>query len=766
MAATYLSSLLAIYRRQEEALTVGFQALSDAISRILFRHADAEGVIPTSDTFEIQEAAGRLIQNFFTGTPAGGERAPFTIMMDGTVFPLAPYPRILYRSITDGMTLAVSQHAAIIEDNLPPEFIAQARATGPVFEMLNTNDASIVSEVNPFAQYDPPHLWVDPNGYRLDARIWNTSNASRRRMHLFLEEGIRDGRGAASLSKDLEQFLLPGRSLRRTNKPYGTDLSADAMRLARTETSRAHAAASELSASENPYVDTMSIVLSRSHPKADICDDAAAASPFPKDDIPFQYQIPLHPHCVLPGQMVATEGGPVAIEDIQEGDRVLTHKGRYKPVLAAWSNSFEGVVYKFETASGTFELTGNHPVLLRSGWVKAEEVEIGQDVLYAVPSPSADLGLTIAKHVPALASQPSVAPPIMLDVLGSGVPSRAVAFNSDFDGGQGDINKIATNTVFAFVLDTPLIKRILHGRFELGGICSSSVGASLKHWQKSGIINPLDLSYLLRYFGAPGRIIIAGVVNRFHRFSHLVRSGFASLPVVLFPTGGYRIAHVAHGNAAQCQQLPQHAIVKPPRNINIRARKPLLDIKTLHKFSDGDAVLFLEAQGSPFNDGQSVVLDMARGGAGHSYTTNGACKHDNLLSLSPDDEVGHRSGYPLVDEVITPTQALLNYNTITRIHTRQYTGNVYNMTVADDNSYTVNGATVHNCLCHYSYGLIEDADMLTDRLQERVRRAREPLAAAIGPLFVEAFVQRLLGQLEGGFMQSGIPEFVGGGELL
>lgn len=323
MAATYLSSLLAIFRRQENELKSGFQGISDAISRLLFRHADAEGVIPTSATYEIQVEAGRLIENFFTGTPGGGERAPFTIMTDGTVFPLAPYPRILWGSIREVMTLAVSQHAAIIEANLPPVFVAQARATGPVFEMLNTNGRAqrapaIVSEVNPFAQYDAPHTWVDPNGYRLDDRIWNTSNATRRRMHLILEEGIRDGRSAASLSKDLEQFLQPGRGLRRTGKPYGTDASYDAMRLARTETSRAHAAASELSASENPYVDTISVVLSRSHPKPDICDDAAAASPFPKDKIPFQYRIPLHPQCLCHYSYGMTEEADTLTDRLQE----------------------------------------------------------------------------------------------------------------------------------------------------------------------------------------------------------------------------------------------------------------------------------------------------------------------------------------------------------------------------------------------------------------------------------------------------------------
>jgi hypothetical protein len=115
---------------------------------------------------------------------------------------------------------------------------------------------------------------------------------------MFLEERVAQGQGALEMSRDLERFLQPGRKLARTRAPYGVDASFDAMRLARTEITRAHAQAQEMAAEANPFAQGLSVVLSISHPKPDICDEAAAASPFPIGEIPAQYQIPLHPHCL------------------------------------------------------------------------------------------------------------------------------------------------------------------------------------------------------------------------------------------------------------------------------------------------------------------------------------------------------------------------------------------------------------------------------------------------------------------------------------
>lgn len=300
MAVSYHSRFLAQMKQNEAQMTRLFSAVAATVSRELVRRADADGIIPRSATLDIQQVANDAVARMFLGRDGTGERAPFVVLPDNTVFPLSPYSRVLFARMTDSVQIAVEQQASIIARQLrnAPDVLARFRtaAVNP-FEY----GKRLVSEQfnpNPLAQYEPPHLWVDPRGYTLSDRIWRTAGVTRRKLDLFLEERIAQGQGALDMARDLETFLLPNRKLKRTGAPYGTDASYDAMRLARTEITRAAAQASELAAEMNPFVKAMSVVLSPSHPKYDICDEAAAASPFPVGEIPDQYRIPLHPHCL------------------------------------------------------------------------------------------------------------------------------------------------------------------------------------------------------------------------------------------------------------------------------------------------------------------------------------------------------------------------------------------------------------------------------------------------------------------------------------
>lgn len=299
MAATYRSKLLAIARRNEERMTALFSGLLSAVTREIVRNADAEGIVPRSKLYDVQARVGRLVVNMFLSPNRAEDLSPFEVLPDGSVFPLSPYMRALWAGIQEAVRLPVEQHAATIVKSAPPEVLGVMRAANVnPFAVADVVRETEVFRPNKLAQYEPPHLWVDPAGYRLSDRIWQTGTNTRRRLDMYLEEAIRDGRGALVMSKELEQFLLPGRNLDRTKAPYGTNASYDAMRLARTEVTRAHAQASEASTEMNPFVEGMKVVLSRSHPKPDICDEAAAAGPWPKGEIPAQYQIPLHPHCL------------------------------------------------------------------------------------------------------------------------------------------------------------------------------------------------------------------------------------------------------------------------------------------------------------------------------------------------------------------------------------------------------------------------------------------------------------------------------------
>jgi len=180
---------------------------------------------------------------------------------------------------------------------------------------------------NPLAGYDPPHLWVDLNGYTLSERIWATAGNTRRKVDAMLEEGIRRGRGAKALSRDLERYLQPGRQLVRTKAPYGTDASYDAMRLARTEISRAAAQAHETAAQANPFVVGLKWKLSPQHPCCDICDTYADRV-FSFEDWPTQ---PAHPQCMCYAENVITEDRAAVLAQARE--EILAARRNAQPIV-------------------------------------------------------------------------------------------------------------------------------------------------------------------------------------------------------------------------------------------------------------------------------------------------------------------------------------------------------------------------------------------------------------------------------------------------
>lgn len=53
--------------------------------------------------------------------------------------------------------------------------------------------------------------------------------------------------------------------------------------------------------------------------------------------------------CLLPGQQIITRNGRVNIEAVKVGDEVLTHKGRFRKVLATSSRYYDGISYEIRS---------------------------------------------------------------------------------------------------------------------------------------------------------------------------------------------------------------------------------------------------------------------------------------------------------------------------------------------------------------------------------------------------------------------------------
>lgn len=323
MAQTYRSKFLGVVRQNEEQMTALLGSLAAYAAQEVNRRADAEGNVPKGATYEIQAAVGSRVVRAFLGRGGTGQREAFRVLQNGTVYPLADYPRILWTNIEKATEIYVEKHAGMMNrylERAPRVQMAMQHANRDPFREAKQVSEQILRVFKPnlLAQYEPPHRWVDPNGYTLSERVWRTAGNTRRKLDLFLEERIAQGDGALRISRDLEAFLQPGRQLRRTTAPYGTDASYDAMRLARTEIARAAARANEMSAAMNPFVQGVETVLSPQHPCCDICDEAAESGPWPVDEIPDKYRIPMHPHCMCRYREVLIDNPQEVLDQLRD----------------------------------------------------------------------------------------------------------------------------------------------------------------------------------------------------------------------------------------------------------------------------------------------------------------------------------------------------------------------------------------------------------------------------------------------------------------
>lgn len=299
----------------------------DQIGMLLQRSAGFDGKIDRRRESTVIEQAGEIVQRVYVS----GRRA----FADDGATPLSPYAALINQWVAYTTIKAVRNQQAWMKRTMPEDvyrWLQGAKRPSVVREQIDVTGRTHSGFVpNALAKYDPLHLWVDPNGYRLSDRIWRVGVDTRARLDAMLAEQIRNGNSAINISKKAEQFMLPGRAALRTDKPYGRDASYRGMVLGRTEIARAHREATLVSARLNPYVTGMDWALSASHPKMDICDSLATVGmgggrlKEPYD----LYSVPPYPHpqclCTIMSVVTATPA------QVTEALRQMMESG-YDPV--------------------------------------------------------------------------------------------------------------------------------------------------------------------------------------------------------------------------------------------------------------------------------------------------------------------------------------------------------------------------------------------------------------------------------------------------
>ena len=87
--------------------------------------------------------------------------------------------------------------------------------------------------------------------------------------------------------------------------------------------------------------------------------------------------------CLPAGEPVSTRRGLVPIEQVRVGDWVLTHRGRYRPVVRLHQRPFVGELCMVGTPYHSVKLTPNHEVLTSQGWIPAERLPPGPGTIPA-----------------------------------------------------------------------------------------------------------------------------------------------------------------------------------------------------------------------------------------------------------------------------------------------------------------------------------------------------------------------------------------------
>ena len=346
MATTYQARFLAIHADTQRALTSAFDVLAERMRgavktlsaqyprQVETRNGIEQGIaLAALDHFG--EVVHPIMREFFIGPP---DRPEALVVHHNSVLPLSTFARLLWPAVEAAGKLALERQwneidkvlarapdvqrqwrvlFGILRDEVVSEtrwreqFIMQYGGGRALIQEHTHQGRQVVREQGPFddplflATYEAPHTWVDPNGYTLSERIWNTDQASREKLHLYMQDAIRAGKSSAQIASEVTKFLKPGQYLPTTNKPYGTNLSYNAMRLGRTEISAAYHQTNMAAARANPFVQQYQPVRTRYASPCMVCDSKVEDGPYPITTD--EGRPPFHPHCLCDFLLLAGE---------------------------------------------------------------------------------------------------------------------------------------------------------------------------------------------------------------------------------------------------------------------------------------------------------------------------------------------------------------------------------------------------------------------------------------------------------------------------
>jgi len=362
----------------------------------------------------------------------------------------------------------------------------------------------------------------------------------------------------------------------------------------------------------------------------------------------------------FPGETeVAVRNGWERIDNIKIGDTVLGGSGKYRLVNAVSKRKFNGCLVRFTTKNGSASSTPNHRVLTLNGWVRVENLKVG-DVIVQIPEAAAlDKTVGNINHSYAAVGDSIMPVPVERET------SVCNALNSEFQFRDNNIDPIRrTIKIKNWVIANSFKMRdkffLVFGRLKISVWMGSRVQCKIKK---------LRLAHLGSYFASFRRGFFSKFIgNSFNRFGIIFSKSkswvFMSLPMLL------------HKLADKYGLFPFSFIGVNPLCFNSFTAVPGFDTEVLEQSHYSSSVHFP----SSF---ERIVPEKF---------------------FDVEEPEGFAGGAPL--DLFDSLQSFQTWaglhcylSKILSVANIQYTGNVFNLEVDKDETYVVKPCVVHNCMC-------------------------------------------------------------------
>jgi hypothetical protein len=420
--------------------------------------------------------------------------------------------------------------------------------------------------------------------------------------------------------------------------------------------------------------------------------------------------------CFPPGTMVETEAGWKPIESIRVGERVVGKSGNVRPVTAVHRRPYVGTLVNLLTEKGQLiRATPNHGILTPDGWREAGVLNVGDELVKVIKIPGLDDQVVEIEQSSASASNVNMPSPV------SAFGGTIKALNADVQGWDENINPplpidvviehdgeshffqmrecdllafcrgsasvSVQGRVFAVSSDLPLKHSLSHSGTKHGARCLELFSS--------------DSGSLVGVLGFPRASEDASFpmfgMDSFHDFP-----GQRSTLRVINPLSLDGLGATPNGNAVLIQEISDASVVDAPQRTNLSVGELLVNVSAGQGSSDIASLQdFNLANHAPSVTGivpklDSHIADSADTNSPHSTNFS----ETSALSTEPQANgfiAGNSfDGLDLFDGFLYQPRI---HNRVVDVSYTQYNGDVYNLSVLEDESYSLDAATVHNCRC-------------------------------------------------------------------